>query len=264
MWLVVYIPAVLGVLRYRHWRYWRWVCALLAWQATTQFLFSGGGTLEAPARDGLVSRLVRQATDDGPGFALYAIGSLLIFYGGVAYFIRQLYRDAKSDRGASAGAPRKGLELLALTLVCGALLYDTFTSARSTATRAMAETADQRTLETELDKAVALVNKQTPLKLDAVTVLTRVSREGRMLLYDYSVAGAPPREEFSDFLQSEVMAQGCANTGNQDMLRAGATIRYRYQLESGGAPLSLDITADLCQRLGTRDPAPQKNSSISR
>lgn len=38
MWLLVYAPAILGVLRYRRWSYWRWVVAMLLWQAAAQFL----------------------------------------------------------------------------------------------------------------------------------------------------------------------------------------------------------------------------------
>ena len=69
MWLLVYAPAILGVLRYRRWSYWRWVVAMLLWQAAAQFLFASGGTLDHPTGDGLISRAIRQATDDGPATA---------------------------------------------------------------------------------------------------------------------------------------------------------------------------------------------------
>lgn len=262
MWLLVYGPAVLGVLRYRRWSYWRWVCALLVWQAAAQYLFSGGGTLEAPAGDGLVSRLVRRATDDGPAFALYAIGSVVIFYGGVAYFVRQLYLDARSGHGAPAATPRKALEIVVLTLACSALLYSTFTARRTV--EAQTAPPSERSLEAELDKAIIEVNKRTPLKLDDVTILTGASREGRTILYDYAISVTAPRQEISDYLRSGVAVQGCASKENQAMLQAGATIRYRYRLASGGEPLSLDITTDLCRRLAEKDAPPQKNSSISR
>lgn len=262
MWLLVYVPAVLGVLRYRTWPYWRWVGVMMLWQTAAQLLFDSHGTLEDPSRDGLISRILRQATDNGPAFAAYGLVFLVIFYGGVAYIVRRLYVEARAAAYTPEVSPtskgRKALEITGLTALFGALIYLNIAALWGT-DRAIAASSGQ-SLEAELDKAVALLNKQTPAKLDDVTTLTRVSRQGRMVIYDYSVALAATREGFSDFLQSEVIPQGCANEGNQDMLRAGATIRYRYQLASGGEPLSADITDQVC-----RDrPPPQKNSSISR
>lgn len=259
MWLLAYVPAVLGVLRYRTWPYWRWVGAMLLWQTAAQILFDSHGTLDDPSRDGLVSRLVRQATDDGPAFAAYGLVFLVIFYGGVAYIVRRLYVEAKTASDvANASKGRKALEITGLTALFAALIYLNIAPVWK-ANHAEAAAGD-RSLEAALDEAVAVLNKQTPAKLDDVTTLARVSRQGRTVVYDYSVALAATREGFSDFLQSEVVPQGCANKGNQDMLRAGATIRYRYQLAGGGEPLSVDITDQTC-RTATR---PQKNSSISR
>ena len=127
MWLLVYAPAILGVLRYRRWSYWRWVVALLLWQAAAQFLFASHGTLDDPTGDGLISRAIRQATDNGPAFAAYGVAFQVLFYGGVVYFVRQLYRDARSGRQQTASRPRKTLEIVALTAITGALLYTSLT-----------------------------------------------------------------------------------------------------------------------------------------
>ncbi len=45
------------------------------------YLGQGGGTLEDPAGDGLVTRAIRKATDDGPLVAVWAIAMLVLGYG---------------------------------------------------------------------------------------------------------------------------------------------------------------------------------------
>ncbi|MBB3891138.1 hypothetical protein GGQ61_001855 [Phenylobacterium haematophilum] len=263
MWLLVYAPAILGVLRYRRWSYWRWVVAMLLWQAAAQFLFASGGTLDHPTGDGLISRAIRQATDDGPAFAAYGVAFLVLFYGGVVYFVRQLYRDAHAGREEAASGPRKSLEIVALTAVTGVLLY---TSLPFLHEGDASNSADgPQTVEAALDAAVAEAKPGLPLKLDDVTTWTDVSRERQTMVFDYAInAENVSRDAAAEYIRSDVVDAACAHPANQAILRTGASIRFRYRLASGGEPLSHDLTADLCSEAATRNPAPQKNSSISR
>lgn len=55
-----------------------WIHGLLAVviQSVTQLLFSAGGTLSNVAADGLITRVVRHATSDGPAMLLMLIPAI--------------------------------------------------------------------------------------------------------------------------------------------------------------------------------------------
>ncbi|WP_312160501.1 hypothetical protein [Phenylobacterium sp.] len=261
MWLLVFVPALLGILRYRYAAYWRWVVAMWLWQAAAAYLFASYGSLAQPERDGLISRAIRQATDDGPLFALYGIVFLVAFYGGVAYFIRRLYVEAKSfnhEGIAHASRRRKATELTALTLVTGALLYSNFASLRA----ANVDAPSDASVEARIDDEIAMVASMVPARLDDITILTGARREQKTLVLDYEVTTpALTRDTTTAYLINEKPAEACANTNIRNIVQNGGVIRYRYKLAAGGDPAAFELTAAHCAAL---DAAPQKNSSISR
>lgn len=256
MWLLVFIPAVLGILRYRYISYWRWVGAMWLWQAAATYLFASYGSLAEPERDGLISRAIRQATDDGPLFGLYGIVFLVVFYGGVAYIVRRLYVEAKpSNEGAIAHASkgRKAIELTALTVVTGGLLYSNFASMLAPSADAPAAMS----VEAVIDNEIAATASMLPLKVDEVTILTSASREQQMLVLNHEITKpAKSRDVMLAFLQSELPVEACANAGVREILQSGGSVSYRYRFIDDAEPVAFDLTAALCP--------PQKNSSISR
>ena len=72
---MVLLAAVLliGAIWGRTKKFWAYGVGALIVQNATVFLFYGGGTLEDPSRDGLITAIVRQVTDDG------SLVGLLIF-----------------------------------------------------------------------------------------------------------------------------------------------------------------------------------------
>ena len=64
---MIFLIAVvlIGVVWRRTKRFWAHGIGALAIQAVTGLLFSGYGTLEDPTGDGLITAIVRQATNDG-------------------------------------------------------------------------------------------------------------------------------------------------------------------------------------------------------
>lgn len=84
---VTVLVLALGVWRRNHPGFWpRGIAAIVvAW--AMPFLFSGGGTLEHPEGDGLITHLVRRATDDGPVMGLWAIFVLVAGYGSIIWLI---------------------------------------------------------------------------------------------------------------------------------------------------------------------------------
>jgi hypothetical protein len=261
MWLLVFVPAVLGVLKYRYMAYWRWVAAMWLWQAAAIYLFASHGSLTQPERDGLISRVIRQATDDGPLFGMYGLVFLAVFYGGVAYFVRRLYVGAKpSNHGAIAHASggRKAVELTALTMVTGALLYSNVALTLGADDDAPPATS----VEARIDREVAMVASLIPAQVDDITILTGARRDQQMLTFDYEITTrAFTREAASAYLATEKPAEACAHANTRSIVQDGGVVQYRYKLPAGGDPVVLTLTAAHCAAL---DAAPQKNSSISR
>lgn len=266
MWLLVYIPAVMGILRYRRLSYWRWVGAIFIWQTAATFLFAAFGSLEEPERDGLIIRAVRQATDDGPMVALVGVAFLIVFWGGIAYFVRQLYADAKTPAlGLATVKPvtkaRKGLELLGLTCVIGWLLYSNINAMNAPSPR---DGAADLTVEAVVDREVAAVKAAAPIRVDAITTMTDARREERTLILDYRLSPPDPisREHLEQTVRTSLLAQACAEDRLQDLLRTGASARYRYSLRDE-EPVVLDLTAEICGSVpaGSAAVAPQNNAS---
>lgn len=263
MWLLVYGPAVFGVLHQRHWPYWRWVVAMLLWQSVAQFLFAAHGSLEEPERDGLLMRVMRQATNDGIELAIFAMVFIPLFWGGVIYFARQLYLAAQAPNlGSSAVKPvsglRKGAELLVITVVTALMFYSSMAALRGSkpaqdSTAKIA--AGDSTVEELIDRTIAQFEEQLPKKLDELTVMVAASRSGRTMIIDHKLM-APDfdRATVADFLNNQKMSEACATESTERLLRDGGALRYNYVLSSGGPPLTLDVTAEACAKLAARSP----------
>ena len=62
--LFVLILIALGFFPKQEKRYWMFATSAVAIQLAAQFLFSAGGTSENPAGDGIITSMLRQATND--------------------------------------------------------------------------------------------------------------------------------------------------------------------------------------------------------
>jgi hypothetical protein len=67
------IAIIVGLIGKQKERFWKYSMFAFAIQLATGFLMSGGGTLENPAGDGLVTQFVRNAANDGPVMAIYGL-----------------------------------------------------------------------------------------------------------------------------------------------------------------------------------------------
>lgn len=75
--------------RRRRLGYWAWGIAALIWVAYVgPLLFLADGTLYNPVGDGLITRQVRLATNEGPWMAPYVIFAIIALYGGMIWLLR--------------------------------------------------------------------------------------------------------------------------------------------------------------------------------
>ncbi|UTP40343.1 hypothetical protein M9M90_03965 [Phenylobacterium sp. LH3H17] len=239
MWLLAYGPAILGVLCYRRWEFWRWVVAMFAWQAAAAFLFASHGTPDHPEGDGLIIRAIIRATNNGPEVAAVGVVFLVAFYVGVVILVNAMRRAASAPRlddgeTGNASNGRKGLELVGLTLLLLAMIYLSPREAPPTLQLKSEEGA-------VLDEITATLNADLPKKLDDVTTLVGVSRSGTTLIYDYKVnQPRPTAEAFADDFRAVLAPEVCK--AQKHTLASGFSYRYRYVFS--GNPQPLDFLVD--------------------
>jgi hypothetical protein len=101
MLLIIVVAAMYGIWRCRSRNYFKWVGITFAWIVVSNLLFSAGGTLSDPSGDGLITRQVRIAASDGPAMGLFALAILLLFWGGIIYFIIKMQREVSALRALS-------------------------------------------------------------------------------------------------------------------------------------------------------------------
>lgn len=85
------VLVVLGLATKQPQRYWIFAGAALLTQVIVGALLAGGGTLEDPQGDGIVTQWVRGATNDGPAMGLYAIVVLALGWGVPLFLVYKGY-----------------------------------------------------------------------------------------------------------------------------------------------------------------------------
>lgn len=252
MWLLVYVPAVLGILRHRHWAYWRWVAAIVLWQTAAQFLFASYGSPDEPERNGLVTQMLYDRYGDSFEIAIVSLVFLVVFWGGIVVFLRKLYAAAKTTgEGTNLSKPvpkvRKIAELAALTAVIGALLILNFRVLQNPP-KAESAVAAAPSLEDTIDDIVRDSNAQGRQVLDDITVLVRAGRDGRTLTVDYEITDPGiTRAMAADELERS-KAQDCGQVTVGELLAQGAAFRKTYSFASGDPPLTIELKASECPR----------------
>lgn len=267
--LIVIIAALLGIWRYRSKSYFLWVAITAVWMLAGGFLFYAGGTLEDPTGDGLITRQVRIATQDGPGMGLFAIIFLVTYWGGVIFFVSRMVKAAKAIQNSDpsvfdeevipdANVGRKLGETVAILLASA--LWVWFAMIQPAAQRQEPQTPELSnltlprptglTIEQELLGVAAEINSSAPQRLDEVTVLERASASGRELTYHYSIDAAPEdREQLEKFLRTDVLPKVCTGDQRPAMRDHAVSYIYRYTASGFSDPVIIRIEEDTCASL---------------
>lgn len=251
MGLLFYIPAVFGILRHRHWPYWRWIIAMLVWVNVMWFLFAKGG---------LITGALEEAGHD-IAVAILALPIVLTIWGGIFFIVRRLYAEAEATGlGPASVKPvsglRKGTELTVLTLACGLALYLNVI-AIFPREDAKTETETSDSVEARIDRVVATMAPNLPMKLDDITTIVGASRDGRVMVVDHEISSPKvTREVIEPYLREQKPAEACAISDIRKSLADGISYRYRYKLAAGGAPIEMTLTAADCTAIEARSPTP--------
>jgi uncharacterized membrane protein len=253
-------PALFGVWRYRYFAYWQWVLWAGAVLIAAGFLFSAGGTVSDPTGDGLITLMVRRASNDGPEVLWLLLG----FAAAIAVCFPLLQRAHLAtklphpgrDAAKSAGIPRKIAEsvglfvaVFAINSLMGAVLY-TLTSSPARAVAAIPQT-EAPSLESQLDEVVQTINGQADQRLDDITVWTGARREGLTVVYEYTLDTDADRDRVRSLMSRQVTPMACVDAGLRADMSRGVVYRYEYRTQRDEA-VSFDVTEGVCARADAR------------
>lgn len=267
--LIVIVAALLGIWRYRSKSYFTWVVITALWMFAGGFLFYAGGTLEDPTGDGLITRQIRIATQDGPGMGLFAIIFLVTYWGGVIFFVSRMAKAAKAiqtvdpsvfdeDNTANASTGRKVGETLAIFVASALWVWFTLVqpSMQANASVTAVEGNEPRpeptglTVEQELLGVAADINASTPQRIDEVTVLERTSASGRQFTYHYTIDASPDdREQLERFLRTDVLPKVCTGEQRPEMRNHAVSYVYKYTGSGFSNPVFMTVDEDTCAAL---------------
>lgn len=273
--LIVVVAALLGIWRYRSFDYFKWVIILFVWMLGASLLFSGGGTLENSSGDGIITRQIRVATNDGPGTGIFAIGFIIAYWGGAIFFITRMVKVARAaHQGDSVGVAseqytdettRKAVETTLLLIATAGWIYVAFlrplglvgagssppppvVTRQETAPAAPAEMS----VEQQLMGAAAEINADTPKQIDPTTTLVRASASGRMLTYHYRLSQKRvERTALRSFVLTHVIPKTCTGVTRPSMKVDGIKYIYSYEADGLSSPLKVTVDEATCARLET-------------
>jgi hypothetical protein len=275
--LIVVVAALFGIWRCRTSEYFKWLAVLFVWMLAAAILFWGGGTLQNPSADGLITREIRRATNDGPAMGIYALVFLVIYWSGAGLFLSKLfrkYRAARMAEDASYDDPdwvdgpditsRQTAETVLLLVAAGVWIWFVFILPKqeqlaqsqgsiqsSDETRQDIENAASApmTVEQDLLGAAAEVNSTLPKTIGDFTLM-KATASGRTLTYHYRVESNLSPTAVHSFILRRVLPKACTGPTRKDMNQLG--VSYEYSYDSGPkltAPVSMVVNERTCTEL---------------
>lgn len=91
MLIFLVIAIIFGLIKKQPRKYWINASFAVGLAFVLGLLLAGGGTLENPKGDGIITHFVRSSTDDGPLMGVWAIFVICITWGLPLYIIKRGY-----------------------------------------------------------------------------------------------------------------------------------------------------------------------------
>tara|TARA_R110002124_G_scaffold89707_1_gene229352 strand:+ start:15164 stop:15991 length:828 start_codon:yes stop_codon:yes gene_type:complete len=270
--LIVIVAALLGIWRYRSIEYFKWVGIAAVWMFVAGVLFYAGGTLEDPTGDGIITHQIRVAANNGPMMGLFAIAFLIVYWGGLIFFISRMVKAARAVREAdelafaedeyarAENTGRKALETVALLAASVVWIWFAFLEPAQDQQEGMdADIPLQNaplpspaglSVEQEVMGAAAEINAGLPQKIDEVTTLEKATAAGKKLTYHYRIEGtSADRDKLLTFIRSNVVPKACTGSLRPYMRDKGVSYTYSYVGTDFTAPIEVNIDEKMCEGL---------------
>lgn len=104
--IFIAIVVILGLVTRQPRRYWSYAGAAVAVHLLTVFLFAGGGTLEDPTGDGLITAWIRQATNDGPQMGIVGLAVIAVGWGFPIWLVVRGYQKKRAPAATEVTGAR--------------------------------------------------------------------------------------------------------------------------------------------------------------
>lgn len=281
--LLIWIAALFGVFRFRTLSYWRWVGIVFIWMIAANLLFYADGTLQNPEGDGVITRMIRLSTNDGPGMAVFALVLVAVYYGGIIIMLRKAWSAGKEydqDRleaeyeVTDIPLARKATEAVVVTAVIAAYIYFTMVpSARERqVSHAQSEPASVEgselvggtghaslpsqpsnidPVEMQLAAAARDLNRTLPQKVDQITTLEGATVQGRVFTYHYRLSRRDaPDSGLRKFIRESVVPRACRDSRMRAAIKDYSIVyRYEYTLPNADNKVSGDADWAACKNI---------------
>ena len=253
-----------GIFFYRTGSYWKWVAYAYAVSILVTFLFAGGGTIENPVGDGLITHLVRKATDDGYQMALFGILVIIAGYGGLIFCLRNAARVAKDVKAKKISVEKvskiRGViefAVLATFLIMNQVIAikdpinpeNFFHSIDSDKERAIE--SSNPSIEEQVRLAGIETNKNLPQKIDDVTTLEKVTTDSHNMTYHYIISTNLDKEKIKKFVLPNIVKGQCSNADARKLISENnLSYTYLYKLAEGSFFFEIKLDDELCKSYG--------------
>ncbi len=264
LFIILLIAVFAGIFFYRTSSYWKWVAYAYAVSILVTFLFAGGGTIENPVGDGLVTHLIRKATNDGYQMALFVILVIITGYGGLIFCLRNAARVAKDVKTKKISVEKvskiRGViefAVLATFLIMNQIIAikdpinpeNFFYSVDSNKERVME--SSNPSIEEKVRLAGIEANKSLPQKLDDVTTLEKVTTDSRNTTYQYVINTNPDKEKIKKFVLPNIVKGQCGNVDARKLISENnLSYTYLYKLADGSFFFEIKLDKELCKSYG--------------
>ncbi|NCA28419.1 MAG: hypothetical protein EBS92_04000 [Proteobacteria bacterium] len=264
MFIILLIAVFAGVFLYRAGSYWKWIAYAYAVSICVTFLFAGGGTIENPVGDGLITYLVRKATNDGYQMALLGLLVIIIGYGGLIFCLRNAIKVTKDIKAKKISVEkisktRGAIEfaLLAIFLILNQVIAtkdpinpENFFRPSNTNNEPTAESYNP-SVEEQVRLAGIDTNKGLPQKIDDATTLEKITTDGRNMTYHYILSKNLDKEKIKNFILPNIIKGQCGNTDTRKLISENnLSYTYSYNLIDGSFFFDIRLDEELCKNHG--------------
>ena len=264
MFIIILCAVFVGIFFNRVGSYWKWIAYAYAISILVTFLFAGGGTIENPVGDGLITHLVRKATNDGYQMALFGILVIIVGYGGLIFCLRNAVRVARDVKAKKISVEKVGkirgvieFAVLATFLIMNQIIAikdpinpeNFFHSVDNNKERATG--SSNPSIEEQVRLAGIETNKNLPQKLDDVTTLEKVTTDGRNTTYHYVISANLDKEKIKKFVLPNIVKGQCGNVDTRKLISENnLSYTYLYKLADGSFFFEIKLDDEICKSYG--------------
>ncbi len=264
MFIIILCAVFAGIFFNRVGSYWKWIAYAYAVSILVTFLLAGGGTIENPVGDGLITHLVRKATNDGYQMALFGILVIIAGYGGLIFCLKNAVRVARDVKAKKISVEKvsKIRGVIEFVVLATFLIMNQVVAIKDPinpenffhfidSDKERAIESSNPSIEEQVRLAGIEANKSLPQKLDDVTTLEKVTTDSRNMTYHYVISTNLDKEMIHKFVLPNIAKGQCGNFDARKLISENnLSYTYLYKLADGSFFFEIKLDDELCKSYG--------------